>query len=97
MAEHCGTNPEEPHEAGDHTVCNFSFRCITTQHQTQATVDNSQSDKDATPPDMNDRPDCTLVLFLVDGVVKQSKGSLDKKSTDDNYADNRVAVAGCYL
>lgn len=97
MSPDSNSHPNAPHHTGNNTISDLALDGIPTQHQAKATIDHSQRKEDPPRPDMRDCPRGTLVILLIRIMMNEASDGLKNESSDDNNANDRMAIASCEL
>lgn len=92
MSPNSNTHPGQPHHTSNDTIGNLALDCIPAQHQAQATIDDSQGQDNATPPDMGDCPCGTLVILLIHVMMNEASDGLKGQSPDNDDANDGMTI-----
>jgi len=82
----------QPHDGSDNAVGNLSFPGVPREAQTEATVDDTEGDDDASEPQMAVTPDHAARVLLEHEVVEETEEWLEEQQDEDDDADDRVRV-----
>ena len=88
------TYPDKPHHTCNNSICDLALQGVVAKLQSQATIDDGQSDDGTAPPNVRDSPDGAPVLSLVEVVMEEAQRGLEEEESDDDNANDGVTVAG---
>ena len=97
MSPNSNSHPGEPHHTGNDTIGDAPLDRVVVypcHHQTQATIDHSQSQENPTRPNMGDCPHGTLVVLLVHVMMDEASNGLKGESSNNDDANDGMTIAG---
>ena len=83
-------NPKNPDSACHDAVCDDGTRALSSQVETEKTVDEPDRDDDAPEPDVHVCVKRDILVAFILEVVDVAQDGLDDEKHDNGYAEDRV-------
>lgn len=92
FTKNCRSHPDEPDNAGHYAVGDLAGAGVVGEPQAKTTIDDPESNDDATQPEMGIRSCLATLMLLEESVVDEARDGLEEEEAEDDNTDDRVVV-----
>ena len=87
---HGHPEPAEPDDAGHDPIRNLASGGVVSKLEAQTSLNDGESQENATPPDVESGPDGSPLLPNKDGMMEGTESGLEEEAGDDGETDDGV-------
>ena len=87
---HCNSEPADPDQACNNTVCNLTPARVRGEPEPQASLNDGECQDNTSPPYVQSRPDGSAVVPYIDEMVDITECGLEEEGGDNGESNDGV-------